>query len=163
MFRSHRFSGRLLALLLALLLLWTAACTARPAQTPAVTPDSTPDSSETPDAPQASDPSDGLPAVEPLARRQLLHLEDAAEPVTASVASYETAADLSNIVNLDQFYLSDAAAALLAENQFAVTDRQASEFFEIYEDNRYFQTPNFVVRPAAGPEPVHAGEDPGPV
>ena len=87
MFRSHRFSGRLLALLLALLLLWTAAaCTARPAQTPAVTPDSTPDSSETPDAPQASDPSDGLPAVEPLAHKQLLHLEDAAEPVTASVA-----------------------------------------------------------------------------
>lgn len=145
MFRSHRFSGRLLALLLALLLLWTAAaCTAQPAQTPAVTPDSTPDSSETPDAPQASDPPDGLPAAEPLARKQLLHLEDAAEPVTASVAPYETAADLSNIVNLDQFYLSDAAAALLAENQFAVTDRQASEFFEIYEDNRYFQTPNFV-------------------
>ena len=78
-----------------------------PPRRPAVTPDPP----ETPDAPQASDPPDGLPAVEPLAHKQLLHLEDAAEPVTASVAPYETAADLSNIVNLDQFYLSDGAAA----------------------------------------------------
>lgn len=144
MFRSHSFRGRLLALTLALLLAWTAvACTAQTSTAP-------PDQTETPvqTSPEAqdqdADESADLPAVEPMQHKQLLHFTAPDAAVTPSVAPYETAADLSNIVNLDQFYLSDQAAALLAKNQFVITDRSYSEFFELYEDNRYFQTPNFV-------------------
>lgn len=57
--------------------------------------------------------------------------------VTPCVAPYTVAPDLSNVENLDQFYLEEEMAAKLAQNGFVVCDSAGSEFFQIYEDNRY--------------------------
>ena len=85
------------------------------------------------------------PVVEARARLSLLDFSSLlGNSVTPSVLDYQVASDLSNVVNLDQFYLSDAQKAKLAENQFVVTSSYGNEFFEAYEDNRYFQIPNFV-------------------
>ncbi|MDE6064583.1 MAG: DUF3160 domain-containing protein, partial [Lachnospiraceae bacterium] len=64
--------------------------------------------------------------------------------VTPCVASYTVAPDLSNVENLGQFYFGEGLAAKLAQNGFVVCGGGGSEFFEIYETNRYNQIPNFV-------------------
>lgn len=81
-------------------------------------------------------------------------LKEEGVEVTPCVESYRVAADLSNITNLEQFQTihvvpfkiepdSDIARKLV-QNGFVVTDYAGSEFFEIYEKNRYLQIPNFV-------------------
>lgn len=87
---------------------------------------------------------DAFPA-EATARVQLLEFEQpdvpAAEP---SVPAYGAAEGLSNVVNLDQFYLSKEETELLEKNLFLVMPSYNSEFFETYEYNRYAQIPNYV-------------------
>lgn len=63
-----------------------------------------------------------------------------------SVPEYIVEADLSNIVNADRYYyFSDEQRNMLAGNGFFVSKGYgAREFFETYEENRYFQMPNFV-------------------
>lgn len=63
---------------------------------------------------------------------------------TPNVAPYSTDANLSNIDNAERIYLQDPQLQLLAKNNFLVTDSNWNEFYEIYEDNRYFQDPSFV-------------------
>lgn len=65
-----------------------------------------------------------------------------------SVASYQVAADLSNVVNKDRFAFSDEARSLLSKNGFLVTPSPMREFFSIYEINRYDMTPNFITTDA---------------
>ena len=66
--------------------------------------------------------------------------------VTPSVESYSVAADLSNIINLDKFYIEPDSEMVkkLVKNGFVVTGSAGYEFFEIYEKNRYRKIPNFV-------------------
>lgn len=64
--------------------------------------------------------------------------------VTPCVASYTVASDLSNVENLGQFYFGEGLTAKLAQNGFVVCGGGGSEFFQIYETNRYNQIPNFV-------------------
>ena len=64
--------------------------------------------------------------------------------VTPSVAPYTVEADLSNIDNLWQFYLADEVQEKLIQNGFVVCGEAGSEFFEIYEYNRYDQIASFV-------------------
>lgn len=64
--------------------------------------------------------------------------------VTPSVAPYTVEADLSNIDNLRQFYLTDEQKELLAQNGFVVFGDAGREFFEIYEGNRYVPVASFV-------------------
>lgn len=66
--------------------------------------------------------------------------------VTPAVAPYSVAADLSNIINLDKFYIEPDSEMVkkLVQNGFVVTFSAGSEFFEIYEENRYKKIPNFV-------------------
>ncbi|MDE5802199.1 MAG: DUF3160 domain-containing protein [Lachnospiraceae bacterium] len=64
--------------------------------------------------------------------------------VTPCVEPYTVASDLSNVENLGQFYFGEGLAAKLAQNGFVVCGGGGSEFFEIYETNRYNQIPNFV-------------------
>ena len=62
-----------------------------------------------------------------------------------SVAEYSVKPDLSDIYNqADIEYLPDKAKAKLAKNLFVVMDERGFEFYDIYEGNRYGQTPNFV-------------------
>jgi len=98
----------------------------------------------------SSQPSSGSqePAetVQALTRPQLLHFSAGSGDAAAapSVAPYAAEPGLANVTNAAQFSLSDEAARLLEQNLFVVMPSQYSEFFERYEDNRYFQTPNFV-------------------
>lgn len=71
--------------------------------------------------------------------------------LTPSVPQYDPGADFANVMNRDQFgfeHLSDAAKAALAANHFYVENRDQRdgypEFYELYEENRYWQIPNFV-------------------
>lgn len=61
-----------------------------------------------------------------------------------SAAPYAVSEGLSNVINLDQFYLSEEEARLLEQNLFVVSGTYGHEFFETYEINRYNQVPNFV-------------------
>ena len=84
--------------------------------------------------------------------QQRIYLNDlsAQEPLrdyTPSVAAYQTASDLSNIENLGQFYGYDTdedISGKLVSNNFVVMDSGYSEFFDVYESNRYSQVPSFV-------------------
>lgn len=69
---------------------------------------------------------------------------EAAAEVTPCVTPYTVAPGLSNVINADRFYLSDGQKAMLEQNMFYVTDNYDSEFFELYEFNRYSWTPNYV-------------------
>lgn len=61
-----------------------------------------------------------------------------------SVESYQVEADLSNVENAGRFYLQDHMVKKLVENNFVVCDGTWSEFFDLYEQNRYLQVPVFV-------------------
>ncbi|MBO4902116.1 MAG: DUF3160 domain-containing protein [Lachnospiraceae bacterium] len=77
-------------------------------------------------------------------RPKFLAAEQTTVSYTPSVAPYHTDMQLSNIVNKDYVYLQDAQLKKLVENNFVVSGRYDTEFFAQYEDNRYFQFPNFV-------------------
>lgn len=83
---------------------------------------------------------------EAAARMQLLNFADpaAAVDVTPSTAPYAVEEGLTNVVNLDQFYLSETQTQLLEQNLFVVSESYNSEFYETYEYNRYAQVPNYV-------------------
>ena len=56
------------------------------------------------------------------------------------------ASDLSNVVNMEDYsYYSETFLQALASDGFVISDYNSGyEFFEAYEDNRYFQIANFV-------------------
>ncbi|MDE7477243.1 MAG: DUF3160 domain-containing protein, partial [Lachnospiraceae bacterium] len=67
--------------------------------------------------------------------------------ITPSVEPYTVDADLGNVENLWQFYAlqqNKEMADKLAKNGFVVSGNAGTEFFEIYENNRYDMIPNFV-------------------
>ena len=66
------------------------------------------------------------------------------ETVTAAVEPYVLEADLGNVQNLEQFYLTEDMKQMLARNGFMVLENGGKEFFDIYEINRYSQIPSFV-------------------
>ncbi|MBR4606429.1 MAG: DUF3160 domain-containing protein [Lachnospiraceae bacterium] len=61
-----------------------------------------------------------------------------------SVAAYQANADLSNVKDVDRYYLYKDQKAKLAENNFVVVEGQSAEFFDIYEGNRYGLVPSFI-------------------
>ena len=78
-------------------------------------------------------------------RPMLIKIADIAErDVEANTEAYTVAADMSNVDNLWQFYLSDDLAAKLVQNYFVVSGGGGHEFFEVYESNRYNQRASFV-------------------
>ena len=67
--------------------------------------------------------------------------------VTPNVEPYTVDSDLGNVENLWKFYTlqqNKEMADQLARNGFVVCGSAGSEFFEIYEYNRYDMIPNFV-------------------
>ncbi len=86
------------------------------------------------------------PAVAPQnLRPQFLSISESEMPTyTASVEAYHTDTELSNIDNKKYVHFQDAQIQKLVENNFFVTGDYQAEFFEQYENNRYFQFPNFV-------------------
>ncbi|MDR1644011.1 MAG: DUF3160 domain-containing protein [Clostridiales bacterium] len=87
---------------------------------------------------------------------------------TPSIPEYQIEAGLSNVENREQFasgnrdwsssygywhsdnQLSDESIERIEENGFAVSDRYTySEFFQVYESNRYQYVPNFITADSA--------------
>lgn len=65
--------------------------------------------------------------------------------IKPSVASYTTDKNFSNVINPEYVnYIPDAAKEKLYRNLFVVYDGGGREFFDIYEGNRYGQTPSFI-------------------
>jgi hypothetical protein len=73
--------------------------------------------------------------------------------INSQVAAYSTDANFSNVTNIkdiEKDYFPDGAVwtaktkQLLAQNLFAITPYGDSEFFRIYENDRYNYTPNFI-------------------
>lgn len=64
--------------------------------------------------------------------------------VEPCVEPYAIQPDLSNIYNLEQFYLEGEIVDKLSGNGFVVCGSAGNEFFEVYEMNRYSNIPNFV-------------------
>lgn len=78
-------------------------------------------------------------------RVQLLDFSsEVSSTVTPSVPAYSVAEDFSNVLNFDQFYLSEEAENKLRENLFVVKPAYLNEFFELYEYNRYDLIPNYI-------------------
>lgn len=63
---------------------------------------------------------------------------------TPNISPYTVEPDLSNVENLKQFYFQEEFAQQLAKNGFIVAGEVGSEFFEVYESNRYMMIPNFI-------------------
>lgn len=64
---------------------------------------------------------------------------------TAAVPVYSIEADLSNIVNLEQFgSFTEKQKELLARNGFVVTPGKEEQLFYIYENNEYLMAPSFI-------------------
>ena len=61
-----------------------------------------------------------------------------------AVADYSVNADFSNVENADRFFLQDHIMQKLAENKFVIINTDYNEFFDLYEQNRYGQIPNFI-------------------
>ncbi len=67
-----------------------------------------------------------------------------AADITPCVTPYTVEENLSNVENTWQFYLQDGMIEKLEQNGFVVCGEAGSEFFEIYEQNRYMLIPNFI-------------------
>lgn len=80
----------------------------------------------------------------PLLLKNVMQNDSAQSDVTPCVAPYIIEPDLGNIDNLQQFYFNESKINGLAQNGFIVSDGSFSEFHEIYEQNRYSNTPSFV-------------------
>lgn len=91
-------------------------------------------------------PSDTFAQLQASGRPMLIKTAAPGDEVSAqaSVDAYAVQPDLSNIDNLWQFYLNDNLSAKLVQNGFAVTSGGGSEFFEVYESNRYGKIASFV-------------------
>lgn len=65
--------------------------------------------------------------------------------IIANTAEYEVSPDLSNVYNKDLYYFNDEQMKMLEDNYFFVDKSYDSyEFFEVYENNRYYYESNFV-------------------
>ena len=68
--------------------------------------------------------------------------------VNPKVPSYSVDEDLSNVINASDFNLSDESEELLVKNAFVVVPGNYYEFFSLYENNRYSETPSFITTDA---------------
>lgn len=71
--------------------------------------------------------------------------KEAAVDEQPSIKAYQAAADLSNIENKDRFEFNEAARQMLVKNGFVVLPYMYSEYYQLYEQNRYDEVvPNFI-------------------
>ena len=79
-------------------------------------------------------------------RPSLLNISDIKEEEMPSpnVMPYIIEPDLSNIDNLWQVYMEDGMKEKFIKNGFVVDGLSGSEFFQVYEWNKYCMIPNFI-------------------
>lgn len=88
--------------------------------------------------------SAGQPILDERPRLIDLVAKESESIVVPSVGAYTIEPGFGNIDNIDQFYLEGELGEKLSRNGFVVYGGAGSEFFEIYEQNRYAMIPNFV-------------------
>ncbi len=82
----------------------------------------------------------------PVLLESIAPVEAASNPHAADLVPAE---DLSNVDNLDWYYLNDAQLDMLRQHGFfCMLEGAGEEFFEAYETNRYSMMPNFVTTDA---------------
>lgn len=64
--------------------------------------------------------------------------------VSPTAATYSIDSGLSGVAFADDFYMNDAAKAMVGEQGFAVMLSYGDEFWPVYEDNRYNHRPSLV-------------------
>ena len=112
------------------------------------------DSDSMTEAPEAAASGSSEAALIPLTR-VVLRTPDpsfkASTGLVPSVPAYDPGADMANVINRDQFsydQFSAEAKDFLARNHFFVEQQRPAsgnpEFYELYEENRYWHIPNFV-------------------
>ena len=161
-----RKSRRAGLLSLALLLIGVAACdTGAPTPNPTATQIVAPSATERAAAPtepvagptdtavvaQATVTPGGRPNIRPSARYkvQFAAYKVQSASVNPIVQAYTVEPGLANVVNKDSFQLSPGMISLLEQNAFAAQfntnpDFPHKQFYQLYEDGRYGETPVFV-------------------
>lgn len=66
------------------------------------------------------------------------------ESLTPNAPAFTVEQDFSNVINMDDWALSDDAKQKLLQNGFFVMPNGSNEFYEAYERNRYAYEPNYV-------------------
>ena len=105
--------------------------------------------SEEKDLPEASEPDEQSGSIRTLERKSLLpssNDESEIAGIKPAVDPYTIKDDMSNIINADEYeYYDEEMLSKLKKYGFVINDESAGrEFFEMYDDNRYMQVPNFV-------------------
>ncbi|MBO5551639.1 MAG: DUF3160 domain-containing protein [Lachnospiraceae bacterium] len=67
-----------------------------------------------------------------------------ADTVDAAVPEYKIEGDFGNVINSERFYIQDEEREHLLQDGFYVVEGGSGEFHEVYESNRYLQTPSFI-------------------
>lgn len=101
------------------------------------------------DIPEASEPDEQSGSIQTLERKSLLpssNDESQIAKIKPCVDPYEIKDDMSNIINADEYeYYEEEMLSKLKKYGFVVIDEGAGrEFFEMYDENRYMQVPNFI-------------------
>lgn len=68
--------------------------------------------------------------------------------IKPAVKPYQVAPDLDNVINRDRFKLTQEGRKLLSDNGFMVVPEENTEFFMVYEMNRYNNIPSFITTDA---------------
>ena len=114
------------------------------------------DDAEDPDIEDESEKKDPDDKTEETDSDSMTEAPEAAEikastGLVPSVPAYDPGADMANVINRDQFsydQFSAEAKDFLARNHFFVEQQRPAsgnpEFYELYEENRYWHIPNFV-------------------
>lgn len=96
------------------------------------------------EGPEGIDPTTGIGGGRLVNAAFSVDYDKAEVKYTPSVASYQAKADLSNVKDADRYTFSNEMLQKLVANNFVVFESQSAEFFDIYESNRYTQTPSFI-------------------
>ena len=144
--RNAKTVSLLMAVAFSVLVLGEAGC----AQPAAVNVDGTDEKVESAlkEPEEAGEKGDVNATITTITRKSLLpssYDESEITGIKPSVENIKVADDMSNIINFEDFsYNSKDFLDKLKTNGFVVSDGAGREFFELYENNRYFQMPNFV-------------------
>jgi hypothetical protein len=84
------------------------------------------------------------PPPSPTFNSKFAKYEETSVSISPKVPAYSVDANLTSVINANDFSFSDDQKKKIASNLFVVQPFGSMEFFSIYESNRYDYTPNFV-------------------
>ncbi|HZK02292.1 MAG TPA: DUF3160 domain-containing protein, partial [Anaerovoracaceae bacterium] len=88
------------------------------------------------------------PDTETVVKSEFADYKEIPVNITPSVKPYQVDKNLGNVINKDDFPFSEEAIRQLAKDHFMIVPHFGSEFFSVYEMNRYEFIPNFITTDA---------------